>query len=64
MCGLSELTNQVNKRIAKSISRLTCILVNELSVSSIKVVRLIWLGIFNRISKVHMAWIQIIRKEL
>ena len=47
MCGLSELTNQVNERIAKSTSRMTCILVDELSVSSINSVLCVHLGDFN-----------------
>jgi len=46
-CGLSELINRVNERIAKSISQITCILMSELSDSSIKVVSLISLGDFN-----------------
>jgi len=48
MCGLSELTNQVNERIAKSISQMTCILIDELSVKSINSVLCVYLGDCNR----------------
>jgi len=51
---LSEFTNQVNERIAKSISRMTCILVDELSVSSINIIMCVHLGDFNRKFKEHM----------
>ena len=46
-CSMSELISRVNEQIAKSISQLTCILMNELSDSLIKVVSLISVGDFN-----------------
>jgi len=51
---LSELINQVNEQIAKSISRMTCILVDELSVSLINIVMYVHLGDFSRNFKEHM----------
>ena len=35
-CGLSEPTNRVSERIVKGVSRITCSLMNELSVNSIE----------------------------
>jgi len=48
---LSELTNRVDERITKSISQITCIVINEISVSSIKVVSLVCLGDLNQKSR-------------
>ena len=75
-CSLSELTNQVNELISRSISRRTCFLVDELSVNSINSVLCVHLGDFNRNLvclylgdlnqkfQVHLVWTQIIENVL
>ena len=61
---MSELLNRVNEGITKSISGITFILMNEISVRAIEVVLLICLGDFNRKSKENMIGIQMIGKVL
>ena len=52
---MDELLNRVKERIAKSISQIASILTNEISVSTSKVVSLVWLGDFDRKFEVHMV---------
>ena len=59
---MSELLNRVNERIAKTISRIASILMNEISVSTSKLVSLLCHGDFNRKFEVHMVLIQMIRR--